>query len=91
MKSNVAEVGSLEKLVFNSILFLGLSSLLPGNVLIGSLPVPFVTLLFPREPGITFTVLHTVLFDHGFSSLLLFPVSVAVREGEKLPNQLGGS
>lgn len=64
MKSNVAEVGSLAKLVFNSILFLGLSFLLPENVLIGSLPVPFVILLFPGESGITFTVLQTVLFDH---------------------------
>lgn len=64
VKNNVAEVGSLAKLVFNSILFLGLSSLLPANVLIGTLPVPSVTLLFPREPGITFTVLQPVLFDH---------------------------
>lgn len=64
VKNNVAEVGSLAKLVFNSILFLGLSSLLPANVLIGTLLVPSVTLLFPREPGITFTVLQPVLFDH---------------------------
>lgn len=64
VKNNVAEVGSLAKWVFNSILFLGLSSLLPVSVLIGTLPVPSVTLLFPREPGITFTVLQPVLFDH---------------------------
>nr|BAC85457.1 unnamed protein product [Homo sapiens] len=40
VKRDVAEVGRLAKLVFNSILYFGLSSLLPGNVLIGSLPVP---------------------------------------------------
>lgn len=84
MKNNI-EVGRLAQLVFNSILFLGLRSPLPGNVLIGSLPVPSVTLLFPREPGITITVFEPVLFDHCSIFALSSLIAVVVGEGRSCP------
>lgn len=84
VKNNI-EVGRLAQLVFNSILFLGLRCLLPGNVLIGSLPAPSVTLLFPRDSGITITDFEPALFDHCTIFALSVLFSVTVGEGRNCP------
>lgn len=87
-KNNFANVRRLAKFVFNSFLFLGLSSPLSGNVLIGSLPVPSVALLFPWEPEITvmFSSLSCLVIDV-FCSFQSLPISSW--GGEKLLDQLG--
>lgn len=92
VKNNVTEVGSLAKLLFNSILFLGLSSLLPGNVLIGSF-CPLLSLYYSQgslESPLLFSSLSYMTIDClVFCSFKSLPSSSG--EGEELLNQLGES